>query len=101
MKKVKKENGWDEVTTKCIRFDGFKSKYFLQCKTWKDGPRKKGGADHCQYCSKKWEECEDDYWTSLVQTTKGNRVLCIDCFDDFGLENTGQSEEARLEEYDG
>lgn len=100
MKKVKKENGWDEVVTTRVRFDGFSSKYFLQCKTWWDTPRRKRGAVRCQYCGKKWDDCEEDYWTSLVQTTDGNKVLCVDCFDDFGLENTGMSEEKRLKEYE-
>ena len=100
MKKIKKENGWDEITTKRIRFTGFMSKYFMPCISWKNhNGKRKRGMIHCQYCGKKWDDCDDYYWTSLVQTSKGNKVLCVDCFDGFSLTNTGPSKEKREQEF--
>lgn len=84
--------GWDEITTKRVRFDGFIDLKFSKVKAWNDyvdkyKPSRPKGRAHCEFCGVKWKTRPDDEWTALVQTTKGNKVLCMKCADRFKLED--------------
>lgn len=91
MKKIKQENGWDEVKTKCIRFDGFVKREFMKVKNWTSSSgiyKRDNGRKSCCFCGVRWENCDPDDWTGIVQTTKGNKILCTPCLDEFGLTDT-------------
>jgi len=97
MKKIKQENGWDEVTTKCVRFDGFVDREFMKVHQWTESKLKferDNGRRSCCFCGVRWENCDPDDWTGIVQTTKGNKILCQYCLDDFNLENTYKKNES-------
>lgn len=90
MKKVKQDNGWDEIQTRKVRFAGFAKRDFATAGSWVDycqkyNPKRDKGRKSCQFCGVKWEDKDYEEYTALVQTTKGNKVLCHDCFDGFGL----------------
>lgn len=96
MKKIRQENGWDEVTTVCVRFHGFIQKEFTQVKKWNEyvdkyKPSKPKGRAHCECCGVNWKDRPDDEWTAIAQTTKGNKILCMECFDFFELEDRGRN----------
>lgn len=102
MKKVRVTNedgqviGWDEITTKCVRFDGFVQKKFQKVKSWNDYVKKykvskPKGRGHCEFCGVKWPTKPDDEWTAIVQTTKGNKIICKECFEDFNLKSDSKT----------
>lgn len=89
-KKVKQENGWDEIRTKRVRFDGFVNREFLQVKQWTNTTinfKRDNGRRSCCFCKVKWEDCDPEDWTGIVQTTHGNKILCQNCLDNFELED--------------
>lgn len=94
-KRVERENGWDEVRTKKVRFDGFIDRKFMQVKQWtntKIQMKADNGRRSCCFCRKRWENCDPEDWTGIVQTTDGNKVLCQECLDNFELENRPPNE---------
>ena len=76
MKRVKVEGGWDEVTTKKIRFERWAKKKFIKVEQWLDAPKKS-----CDFCKTPWTLKDKEEWTGLVATNKNNKVLCMDCWD--------------------
>jgi len=89
MKIIEQKNGWDEVKTTCVRFNGFaKRDFFDNVQDLIDSnerlSRKRGL--RCQFCHTNWKDIEDKSQpVALVQTTKGNKLLCSECFDNFNL----------------
>lgn len=86
MKKILRQDGWDEVTTRNVRVTMKVNRVFLTAGQWVDFGKKQPkmyekGRHHCEYCNTAWEDFSSDAPTYLVPTNKGNIVLCQSCFD--------------------
>lgn len=86
MKKIFSNFGWDEITTKRIVITLKIKNPISTAGGWVDFCRKKpslaeGSRVKCDRCALKWENCKYEASTYLCQTTKGNKILCQECFD--------------------
>jgi len=85
MKKIRRDNGWDEVTTKCITIEhiwrNFQTNIDWRC-VYEDGGRMSSkGRNVCKCCGSNWAKNNSD--VALAFTNKGNKIICQTCTDDF------------------
>jgi hypothetical protein len=79
-------NGWIEIVTKGIIVTLKDCTPINTAGGWVDFCKRhpnmnKGGRNHCERCDTVWREVDPEDKTYLVQTSKGNRILCEECFD--------------------
>ena len=84
MKRIKRDDGWDEVTTKQITIENI-WRNFQTNEAWvsaiTNGPISPKGRQVCKCCGSKWENNKSDI--ALAFTDKGNQILCQTCTDSF------------------
>ena len=86
MQKKHTPNGWIETTTKGIIVTLKDKTPFQTAGGWVDFCKRhpnmdKEGRNHCQRCDTKWSHVDPDDKTYFLQTSKGNKIVCEDCFD--------------------
>lgn len=86
MKRITKKSGWDEVSTVSIEVTLKDTNPFQTAGGWVDFCKRmpklaKDGRTHCQLCLVRWEDEPPESNTYFVQTTKGNKILCQECFN--------------------
>jgi hypothetical protein len=88
MKKIKTDNGWHEITTVKIEINRILDTPISSAGSWVDYTNRnpkmnKKGRNHCECCGIKWCDIASDINTYIAMTTKGNKILCEDCYTNF------------------
>jgi hypothetical protein len=82
MRRVKKIDGWDEVTTVKIRITQI-YRNFSTSADWKriheENPSLARNRKTCKCCGSKWADNNSD--VALAFTNKGNKIICQTCTD--------------------
>lgn len=87
MRKELTNSGWKEITVKNIEVTLKNKNVFATASQWikvtAERPKlANGGRVACDRCGLKWVDCISSMPTFFLQTNKGNKIVCENCYNE-------------------